>query len=134
MTKYHYTTASAATKHIFHEATTQLSPQELMVLIDSLPASAVIELEGRFVHAILLDGRRWDAHDREWKDLSEFFSAKETKPPLGIMPKKFWIEKRIADLKDTAIRYIQTSASNVNGTRIKELIDEIEELEKVEKR
>jgi len=131
MTKYHYTTAGAAAKDIFREATTQLSPQELMTLIDSLPASTVIELEGRFVHAVLLNGRRWDAHGREWKALSEFFSAKETKPPLGIMPKKLWIEKRIADLKDTAIRYIQTSESNINGTYIKKLVDEIEELEKI---
>lgn len=46
----------------------------------------------------------------EWKDLCpKCLSLLEAKIPLGVMPRKIWLEKRIEDLARAIHEYAQTS-------------------------
>lgn len=51
------------------------------------------------------------------------------KPPIGIMPKYIWVEKRVDELKKSILRY-KAAELEIEPAWIRELMDHIVYLEK----
>lgn len=64
---------------------------------------AVLEKELQFVGEEVQRSEEY----KSWKEL-----APSVKPPIGIMPKRIWIEERIEGLTGAINRYIKTPTNN----------------------
>lgn len=141
MTNFLYTDRISG---LLKEGQVDMSKADFIYLINTaeifhMPYGDCIKLGDSFIHSIILGGWRWDATTKGWWALPEGEVLKqetpashallttETKPPLGIMPKKFWLEKRIDDLKEAVIRCIRVGRVDMN--MVKKLLDEIVDTE-----